>query len=97
MIPPFLGVHPLMMDWSVALALGLGIACAAVERLDADHRDRVAFVLREKEKKLTQKQLKQRREIIVRLRPLGFFGPSKGGLPFKRAFDKSPNSGARRP
>jgi len=65
-----------------------------VERLDADHRERVVFVLGEEEKKPTQKQLKQRREIIVQLRQLGFFGPPK--LPFKRAFDKYPQSGSRR-
>jgi hypothetical protein len=91
MTPPFVGVHPLMMDWSVALALGLAIACAAVERLDADHRDRVVFVLGEKDRP-TQKQLKQRREIIVKLRQLAF-GPPKGVLLFKRSFDKSSKSG----
>jgi hypothetical protein len=64
-----------------------------IERLDADHRDRVVFVLGEKERP-TQKPLKQRREIVVQLRPLGFFGPPNGGLLFKRAFDKSPTSGA---
>jgi hypothetical protein len=93
MTPPFVGVHPLMMDWSVALALGLAIACAAVERLDADHRDRVVFVLGEKDRP-TQKQLKQRREIIVKLRQLAF-GPPKGVLLFKRSFDKSSKSGGR--
>ena len=93
MTPPFVGVHPLMMDWSVALALGLAIACAAVERLDADHRDRVVFVLGEKDRP-TQKQLKQRQEIIVKLRQLAF-GPPKGVLLFKRSFDKSSKSGGR--
>ncbi len=52
-----------------------------IEQFGADHLDRVAFVLDEEEKKLTQKQLKQRREIIVQLRHLGFFGKSpKSGL-----------------
>ena len=27
MIPPFLGVHPIVADWSVALVIGLGACC----------------------------------------------------------------------
>jgi hypothetical protein len=29
MTPPFLGVHPIVIDWSVALVIGLG-ACVLI-------------------------------------------------------------------
>ena len=43
-----------------------------IAKLDDDHRERVVFVLGE-EKRPTQKQLKRRRQIITKLRQLGYY------------------------
>jgi hypothetical protein len=47
-----------------------------VERLDADHRSRIAFVL-EEPRAATQKQFRARMWCITKLRDLGYFAPPR--------------------
>jgi hypothetical protein len=55
-----------------------GASFVIVERLDADHRDRICFVLEEPAgRAVTQKQFRARVWCITKLRDLGYFKPPR--------------------
>ena len=48
-----------------------------VERLDADHRDRIVFVLEPPDRTATQKEFRARMWCLVQLRKLGYYKPPR--------------------
>jgi hypothetical protein len=48
-----------------------------IERLDRDHRDRVCFVLEPPGRPAKPTEFKQRMWVLVRLRELGYFAPTR--------------------